>query len=79
MADGKELKPQHLELNVTAQPEASLQPVMPQEQEPKTLEDTEREAIKRAMDRYEGNMSQVASVLGISRQTLYSKLKRYGI
>ncbi len=33
--------------------------------------------IKNAMDKYSGNLSLVASQLGISRQTLYNKIKRY--
>ena len=35
--------------------------------------------IKNAMEKYEGNLSLVANQLGISRQTLYNKLKRYGL
>jgi DNA-binding NtrC family response regulator len=35
--------------------------------------------IKSAIDKYEGNLSTVAARLGISRQTLYNKLKRYGL
>jgi DNA-binding NtrC family response regulator len=44
-----------------------------------TLEEMEYEMIKNSMDKYEGNLSTVASKLGISRQTLYNKLKRYGL
>ncbi|MDR2968485.1 MAG: sigma-54 dependent transcriptional regulator [Tannerellaceae bacterium] len=42
-----------------------------------TLEEMEYGMIKNAMDKYEGNLSLVAGRLGISRQTLYNKLKRY--
>ncbi|RHJ94874.1 sigma-54-dependent transcriptional regulator [Parabacteroides bouchesdurhonensis] len=42
-----------------------------------TLEEMEYNMIKNAMDKYEGNLSLVASQLGISRQTLYNKIKRY--
>ena len=77
MADGAELKPEHLELNNTTKP-ASLQ--AEQQATPlQTLEAAEKDAIQRAMMEFEGNMTQVAQVLGISRQTLYSKIKRYGI
>ena len=76
MAEGTELKPIYLELNNTAKP-ASLQ--SEQKTPLQTLEDAEREAIQRAMVQFDGNMTQVASALGISRQTLYSKIKRYGI
>lgn len=42
-----------------------------------TLEEMEYNMIKSAMDKYSGNLSLVASQLGISRQTLYNKIKRY--
>lgn len=42
-----------------------------------TLEEMEYNMIKHAMDKFNGNLSLVASQLGISRQTLYNKIKRY--
>lgn len=42
-----------------------------------TLEEMEYTMIKNAMDKFGGNLSMVASQLGISRQTLYNKIKRY--
>lgn len=44
-----------------------------------TLEEMEYRMIKNAMDKYEGNLSMVAAQLGISRQTLYNKIKRFGL
>ena len=44
-----------------------------------TLDDMERQMIERAMTDCGGNMSAVAARLGISRQTLYNKIKRYGL
>lgn len=44
---------------------------------PTTLEDMERRMIREAVDRHNGNLSAVAAELGITRQTLYNKLKRY--
>lgn len=44
-----------------------------------TLEEMEYNMIKAAMDKYSGNLSLVANQLGISRQTLYNKIKRYEI
>ena len=44
-----------------------------------TLEDMEREMIKNAMETLGGNLSLVASHLGVSRQTLYNKIKKYGL
>lgn len=48
-------------------------------EEVRTLEEMECQMIKSAMEKNEGNLSLVASQLGISRQTLYNKLKRYGL
>ncbi len=46
---------------------------------PATLEDMERNAIAEAVKLHNGNMSEVARQLGITRQTLYNKLRKYGI
>ena len=55
-------------------PRAKKKPVT---KEATTLEEMEYNMIKNAMDNYSGNLSLVASQLGISRQTLYNKIKRY--
>lgn len=44
-----------------------------------TLEEMERNAIMDAVKHHNGNMSEVARQLGITRQTLYNKLRKYGI
>lgn len=44
-----------------------------------TLEEVEERAIRAAVEKYSGNMSLVAKALNVSRPTLYSKLKKYGI
>ena len=44
-----------------------------------TLEDMERRAICEALQKSGGNLSLTAQRLGISRQTLYNKMKRYSI
>lgn len=44
-----------------------------------TLEDMEREMIKASLYKNEGNLSLVAQQLGVSRQTLYNKLKKYNL
>lgn len=46
---------------------------------PATIEEMEQLMIQNAIDKYEGNYSVVANQLGISRQTLYNKIKKYGI
>jgi DNA-binding NtrC family response regulator len=42
-----------------------------------TLEEMEYTMIQQAIEEYKGNLSGVAARLGISRQTLYNKLKRF--
>lgn len=44
-----------------------------------TLDQMERSMIEQAIADCSGNLSEVASRLGISRQTLYNKIKRYGL
>lgn len=44
-----------------------------------TLADMEKQMIEEALDKYNGNLSSVAEKLGITRQTLYNKIKRYEI
>lgn len=44
-----------------------------------TLEEMEMQMIRKALDKCSGNLSAVAAQLGITRQTLYNKMKKYGI
>ena len=41
-----------------------------------TLDDMEQQMIAKALEQHEGNHSAAAEQLGISRQTLYNKLKK---
>lgn len=43
--------------------------------EVKPLDELEREHVRRVVDKCHGNMSKAAELLGITRQTLYNKLK----
>ena len=45
----------------------------------KSLRDLERDAIVAALHRWEGNRTKASEELGISRRTLISKIKEYGI
>ena len=44
-----------------------------------TLDDMERQAIVNALDKHDGNLSQAAISLGITRQSLYRRMEKYGI
>jgi len=44
-----------------------------------TLEEMEKKLISEAIKRHDNNLSVVASKLGITRQTLYNKLKKYDL
>ncbi len=44
-----------------------------------SLEQVECLLIKRAMTRFDGNVSRAAKTLGLSRSALYRRLQRYGI
>jgi transcriptional regulator of acetoin/glycerol metabolism len=48
-------------------------------QEVTTLEEMEADMIRKCMARCSGNLTAVAATLGITRQTLYNKMKKYGI
>ncbi len=43
------------------------------------LEDVERHLIRRALERHQGNVSQAAEALGLSRSALYRRLEKYGL
>jgi DNA-binding NtrC family response regulator len=43
------------------------------------LEEVERVLIRKALERHEGNVSQAAKALGLSRSALYRRLQHYGL
>lgn len=43
------------------------------------LDDVERQAIETAINQHDGNLTAAAEQLGVSRQTLYNKLKRFNL
>ena len=46
----------------------------------KAINEAEEERmVREAMSRTEGNISAAAKMLGVSRPTLYAKLKKYGL
>ena len=44
-----------------------------------TLEEVEKLLIQKALSRYEGNVSQAAKALGLSRSALYRRISTYGL
>lgn len=44
-----------------------------------TLEEQERQSIRNAIQAAGRNLTDAADILGVSRQTLYNKMKKYGI
>ena len=69
IADGETLDENCLDL--------PRKPENPVKNEFTTLEEMEYNMIKAAIDKHKGNLSLAANQLGISRQTLYNKIKRY--
>ena len=54
-----------------------LRPAFPTDRRPATLEATERQAIRQALDLAHGGMTEAAKTLGIGRTTLYRKVRKY--
>ena len=69
MCDGDMIAPDHIELHAATRPVTEAQ----------TLEEMERQLIANTIEQCGGNLSQVAQQLDITRQTLYNKIKRYGL
>ena len=44
-----------------------------------SLEEVESFLIKKALGRFDGNVSRAAEALGLSRSALYRRLQRYGL
>ncbi len=74
LAAGPDLEPGDFVL--AAQPDAIADsPVLQTVQ----LEEAERRLIQRAMQQHQGNISEVARELGLSRQALYRRLSKHGL
>lgn len=68
LSEGNVLKPSDFLLH--SKPSQSL------EHGPATLDEMEQQMISKALDLHDGNYSAAAEQLGVSRQTLYNKLKK---
>ena len=69
LSDGAAIDAAALQLRETSRPAS----------ESATLEEMERRMIAEAIEACGGNLSMVARRLGLTRQTLYNKIKRYGL
>jgi DNA-binding NtrC family response regulator len=56
-----------------------LQPPSEQRIDDMSIEDVEALLIRKALVRYEGNVSRAAEALGLSRSALYRRIQRYGL
>ncbi|MBI4889308.1 MAG: sigma-54-dependent Fis family transcriptional regulator [Acidobacteria bacterium] len=71
MAQGNLVRPADLALRVSREPAGKLEEM--------SLEEVEAFLIRKALSRYNGNVSHAAAALGLSRSALYRRIQRYGI
>ena len=71
MAEGRYITPENLELQAAAASDAATLRA--------SRDHREKELVRFAMEKAEGNVTRAASYLGVSRPTLYQLLDRYGI
>jgi len=56
-----------------------IREILQTKSEVQTLDEVEADHIRVALDRTRGNLSKTADMLGITRQTLYNKMKKLGV
>lgn len=78
-AEGSILPPEQPKTEVTEKNKAKELPADEYVEESVTLDDYEREVVKRALERNMGRRKETARALGISERTLYRKIKEYGL
>ena len=71
MCRSNEIKPADLGLGTTQPQEQNLEEL--------SLEDVEGVLIRKALQRFHGNISQAAEALGLSRGALYRRMEKYGL
>jgi DNA-binding NtrC family response regulator len=59
--------------------QATTSESMAQRMDDMTLEEVEALLVRKALVRYEGNVSRAAEALGLSRSALYRRIQRYGL
>lgn len=75
---GQAKEPEHQDFTPVTEVTPGVVEVEPAD-EPLTLEDTERETIRRALTRNGGRRKPTADELNISERTLYRKIREYGL
>ena len=78
-AEGSILPPEQSKTEVTEKDKAKELPADEYVEESVTLDDYEREVVKRALERNMGRRKETARALGISERNLYRKIKEYGL
>ena len=74
MSEGEALQPEDFSLSAAGEArEAELQA------ESLNLESLEQAAVRKALSKHGGNISQAASELGLSRKALYRRIEKYGL
>ena len=71
MAQGDQVQGRDLGLRTSKEATARIEDM--------SLEEVEGFLIKKALARYDGNVSQAAKALGLSRSALYRRLQRFGL
>ncbi|WP_400163398.1 sigma-54-dependent Fis family transcriptional regulator [Brevibacillus sp. TJ4] len=70
LAEGETIEPEHVELDT---------PSRPAEEGPFSLRESERKTIEEVLKETNGNIARAANLLNIGRNTLYRKMRGYGI
>lgn len=72
MSDGEAIRPGDLNLGTTTRsPQKAIEEM--------SIEEVEALLIRKALSRHQGNISQAAELLGLSRGALYRRLQKYGL
>ncbi|MDX5420485.1 MAG: sigma-54-dependent Fis family transcriptional regulator, partial [Hymenobacteraceae bacterium] len=74
MSDNRELSADDFFFLAESEPLESQPQLQPQSLD---LDEIEREAVQRALQKHEGNISKAAKELGLSRGALYRRLEKY--
>ena len=79
LCQGEEVAPRDLPAHLTGQTTAGGWEPREGEMLPQTIERIEREIIRQALERTGGRRGEAAKILGLHRNTLASKMRKYGL